>query len=129
MSHTGNGDGSGRQHSAYGPHFLRRAAITGFNGAELYLQGNHTYKQAADQAGSCVPYVEAMVVLIQTEDTELIRSVLCGDLPVLGTARMVKARAKATAAYQQMSTADKAAFGAIVGPGELWDSAVAPAIR
>jgi hypothetical protein len=108
---------------------VRRAALCACYGAQLYLQGGYTLKQAANKAGANVPYVEAMVPIIQTEDTDLLLSVLCGDQPVLKTAKAAKARAKATAGYREMSTADKAAFGSTVGPGELWDSAVAPAIR
>jgi hypothetical protein len=129
MSQLANGDGSGRQPQPYGPHSLRRAAVSGLAGALRYLQGGYTQEEAAAEAGACVPYVTAMIPIVQTEDAKLIKAVLGGELPVLATAKEVKARAKATAGYRQMSTADKAAFGSIIGPGELWDSAVAPAIR
>jgi hypothetical protein len=94
----------------------------------IYLQGGHTFKTAADVAGSCVPYVAAMVAILQTEDRLLIDGVLRGDLPVLKTAERVKARATVVAGIRQLTPADKIAVGLTVGPAALWDDFVVPCI-
>jgi hypothetical protein len=128
MSHSRNGNGNPRQRQPYGPHFINRAAWNAYGGAQAYLTGWWTLKEAADKALSCVPYVAAMASIIQSEDEKLLEDVLRGRKSVLEAAKQVKARAKAIASIRRLTAADKGAVGRAIGVGEIWDGMIVPSL-
>jgi hypothetical protein len=117
-----------RKHRSYGPHFLSGAAVRAWNAAMTYMAGGCTQKEAATAFASNVPYIVALISIIQTEDQDLVDSVLRGERSVLKTAKEVKARAAVVAGIRQLSPADKAAVGRAIGVGAIWDGMVVPAL-
>src|SRR5262249_23197438 len=107
----------------------RQAAVRAHFAATAYLEGRvSSLAAAAEVTGSNVPYVQALVALLKSEDTSLLKSVLAGEMPVLVAARLVKRRATLIAAYRSATPTDHVEFAKAVGPSELFDTLVIPAL-
>jgi hypothetical protein len=83
---------------------------------------------AALCCGSNVAYVRAAIALLKSENTTLLEHALCGQAPLVSTAKQVKQVAALVEAYRTATAADRVAFAKTIGPTTLFDSALVPAI-
>jgi aminoglycoside phosphotransferase family enzyme len=110
-------------------HGRRLAAVRAFTAATLYLENRRpSLTAAAECCGSNPQYVEALVTLIKSENTSLLKEVLAGRVVVLAAAKQTKRLAKLVAAYRTASVSDRVAFAKAVGPTTLFDNTLAPAL-
>jgi hypothetical protein len=72
--------------------------------------------------------VRAAIAILRSGDPTLSADVLSGRLPLLPTARKIRARNKIVAAYAQMTAEDKAVFGKTIGADEIFNNVVTPAL-
>jgi hypothetical protein len=87
-------------------HGRRQAALRAFHAARLVLQG-YAVLYAAMCCGSNKRYVEAMVILVQSENTVLLEQVLTGHVPVLQAAESMKNAAAAITALKKCSVLER----------------------
>jgi hypothetical protein len=107
----------------------RAAVIRAFTAARLYLSGTSpTLVAAATACGSCPQYVRAAVTLIEAENAALVNCVLVGNVSLLEAARDAQRLAGLIKAYKTANAADHIAFARAIGPTNIFDSVVAPAI-
>jgi hypothetical protein len=89
----------------------RAAALRALTGARLLAGGAvPSLEAAAVCCGSSVPYIQAMVVLLKSENVSLLDQVLTGDVPVLAAAKQVKRLAALVSAYRCADGRDRVAF-------------------
>src|SRR5689334_1899119 len=75
----------------------RRAVRQALTAAHLYrgdIAPPPTIAKAAEMTGACVPYAEAMLTILASEDAELVDRVLSGNVPLVKAAAEVRKRAK-----------------------------------
>jgi hypothetical protein len=107
----------------------RLAALRAFTAAMLYRDNNGwTLAMAAMSCGSNEIYVTAMLVLIASENTTLLQRVLTGEVSLLAAAREVGRLAKLVTAYRAANATDRVAFARTVGPADLFDTTLVPAL-
>jgi hypothetical protein len=121
-----------RRHRSSKRHFRhgRRAAVLrAVTAGELVLNRiAPSIAAAAERCGSCPPYVQAAIVLLQSEKKSLLGDVIKGRVPLLAAAREVERLAKLVTAFRQGTAADRVAFAKIVGPTVLFDTSLVPAL-
>jgi hypothetical protein len=127
----GNG-GNGRHRRSARRHFQngqRLAALRAITAAKGYLAGIFpTIAVAAMSCGSNRIYVDAALVLLKTEDSILLEAVLAGEKPLVAAADEMKVVATLVSALRQATATDLATLGRIVGPGQVFDRVVVPAL-
>lgn len=124
-----NGGARRRSPCRHFDHGVRLAALRAITGAKLYVQGGvPTIKAAATATGSCPPYVQAAITLLQSDNVTLTNEVLTGHVGLLEAARQVKHVARLVMAYRKASSADRVAFARAIGPTVLFDDTLVPAI-
>lgn len=107
----------------------RLAAIRGLTGARLVLKGEcPTLRAAAMRCGSCIPYVQGGLALLQSENVSLLVKVAKGEVPLLAAARETRRLGALVAAYRAASASDRVAFARAVGPTTLFDNSLVPAL-
>ena len=107
----------------------RAAAVRAFTAARLLLAGMvPNIKMAAVCCGSNTAYVAAALVLIRSENQDLIYKVRRGFWPLLETAQAVRPATKLVTAYRAATAADRLKFAKTVGVAELWDNTIVPVI-
>ena len=74
------------------------------------------------------PAVADAVILLHSEDAALLQAVLNGEVTLARAADKVRARVQLIDAFKNASDDDCAAFGQAVGPGELFDRIIVPAL-
>jgi hypothetical protein len=126
-------NGNGGHHRRRRRHQIRNgqrlAALRAFTAATLYRKNDGwTLAMAATSCGSNVPYVVAMLVLMASENMTLLRVVMAGKVSVLAAAREVGRLAKLVAAYRAANATDRVAFARAVGPADLFDTTLVPAL-
>jgi hypothetical protein len=116
----------GRRHLDNGENAAARRAFTG---ATLYLQGAvPSLIAAADASGSNPAYVKAMVILLRSEDSRLLRHALRGNVPLLIAAKRAKPVADLVTAFRAAGPTDLSTAGSIVGSAAVWDGMISPII-
>jgi len=99
---------SARRHFRHGQ---RAAALRAETGARLLAAGAvSSLEAAAARCGSSVPYVQAMAVLLRSENLSLLKQVLAGQVPVLAAAKQTQRLADLVAAYRRAADSDRVAF-------------------
>jgi iron only hydrogenase large subunit-like protein len=83
---------------------------------------------AALCCGSCITYIQAAIILLQSENETMLERALRGRMPLVAAAKQVKQVANLVTAYRTASATDRVAFAKTVGPTALFDSTLAPAI-
>ena len=78
--------------------------------------------------GSNVAYIRAALILIETNNTALIRRVEVGDVPLMKAAQAAHDVAGLVKAYRTANAEDHVAFAKIVGPATIFDNMIVPAI-
>jgi hypothetical protein len=130
MSHLANGTRRRRQSARR--HFRnghRAAVVRATTAARLYLDGRApSLAAAAEACGSNITYVRAAIILIQGENTVLMRRVLAGEYPLLAAARDMQKLAELIAAFRRAPSATRVAFARTVGPTTLFDGTLVPAL-
>ena len=128
-----NGGNGYRHRSRYRPrgrqfrHGQRAAVLRAVTAARAYLRGGFSsLAGAANAHGSCPSYVAAAVVVLQSEDVDLVTRVLSGRGSLLDAAKTVKHLAALVTAWRAASVRERRWFGPTVGEGRLWDEAIAP---
>jgi hypothetical protein len=111
----------------------RRAAVArALTGARLLLglpvAKPSSLASAAAMCGASAPYIAAAVTLLRAEDKELIELVHRGHIPLIQTAKQLRSRAAALAAYRAMAVEDKIALGQAIGVDELFNDVIVPAL-
>jgi hypothetical protein len=93
------------------------AALRALTAAKAYMFGgeNITLEQAAARHGSCVHYVRAGITLIQSDDQQMLDSVMRGNISLLMAAEAVKPLAMLLTGYAQASPKVKDDFFARTG--------------
>ena len=102
--------------------------LRAFTGAWLLqhgLLGVDTVTKAVVVAGSSRPSVEAALVILKSEDEQLLGLVLVGDISLQNAAARVKRRADLIASFRSAWPEDRVAFAQAVGPDAVFDSLVA----
>jgi hypothetical protein len=113
---------SARRHFRHGQ---RAAVLRAATAAKLYCAGAiPTLALAAACCGSSVRYVEAVTVLLKTENTTLLDRVLKGHAPLLSTAAQAKRVADLVAAYRRADDADRVAFMRTCGTEDILNELV-----
>src|SRR5262249_2081412 len=99
---------SSRRHFRHGQ---RAAALRALTGARLLAAGAvSSLDAAAASCGSSVPYIQAMTVLLKSENSSLLRQVLAGQVPVLAAGKQTKQLADLVSAYRRADDGDRVAF-------------------
>jgi hypothetical protein len=123
-----------RTYRRRGRHFRHgkcAAALRAVTAARLLLKlpvAVNNLADASDMCGSHSAFVAAAVTVIQSEDAELLRSVIEGRVQLHTAAAIVKKRAALMKAYRQASPADLVALARTVGVATVFDNVVAPAL-
>jgi hypothetical protein len=109
--------------------FRDLAALRAVTAAKLFATGSlPSMVAAAEACGSNPAYVRAAIVLLKSENSVLIDRVLRGHVPLLTAAKEVRRLAEAVHTFRQLTLADRPVFTRIIGPGELFDTTVSPAV-
>jgi hypothetical protein len=126
------GNGNGHRHHPYEHkrNGVCLAALRAFTAAQLYLAPENTFglAECALRCGSGVAYVRAAIVLLEHADLALIDAVVYGRINILVAAKPIAAETKLIAAFTAASPKARAAAGAKLGPGVIWDTMVVPTI-
>jgi hypothetical protein len=101
--------------------------MRGYAGAMFVLDYRVSIADASRWTGSNPNYAAAMLAVIATGDTALLRAVLRGHVPVLLAGERAKKLIRLLKAYQAATPATKAAFCKLVGQEKLFDELVVPA--
>ena len=105
------------------------AALRATTAARIYLDGRaSSLTAAALGCGSSRTYVQAAVVLLQSENLVMLERVLRGNVPLLVAAKQLKQIAALVDAYRAAGAADRVEFARTIGPTTLFDGAVALAL-
>jgi hypothetical protein len=105
--------------------FRDLAALRAVTAAKLFATGSLPSMVAAAEACGSNP---AAIVLLKSENSVLIDRVLRGHVPLLTAAKEVRRLAEAVHTFRQLTLADRPVFTRIIGPGELFDTTVSPAV-
>jgi hypothetical protein len=117
---------SSRRHFRDRERAATRRAVTA---ARLHLHGTiPVLSKAATACGSNTTYVAAAVILIKSENATLLNRVLAGHVPLLAAAREIKRLSDLVAAYRKTTANERVAFARTVGPTDLFEGAVVPAL-
>src|SRR5262249_2128724 len=107
-----------------------RAARRALAAGVMYLDNKGlTLRMAAELCGSNVAYVQAAIIILQTEDLALRDAVLSGKVPLLTAAAAMKSTAKLISAYRASDGADKFALGQAVTPEKVWTATILPVLN
>jgi hypothetical protein len=120
-----------RTHHRHHRRYRNGSAVRALTGAKLLLGLPITVgsqAEAATMVGSNRPYIVAAVLVLQAEDQALLADVLVGKMPLLTAAKIVRKRAELIAAYRRATPEDLTALARAVGPSDLFDRAVVPAL-
>jgi len=90
--------------------------------------GIKTVSTTSRMSGISRPSIHAALLLLQNGDDALVTDVLNGRRPLIQAAKSIRNRAKLIEDFRRATPEDRVAFGAAVGVGVLFDSAVAPAL-
>jgi hypothetical protein len=82
----------------------------------------------AEACGSNVRYVQAALVLIKSENADLLSRVLKGHAPLLATAAQAQRVANLVSAYRQAQPDDLVELGRTVGAEAVFGNVIEPAI-
>jgi hypothetical protein len=107
-------------------------ALQAFIGAHLSrerLLGIDTATHAAIATGATSGAVEAALIILQSEGTDLLASrVLSGRETLTRGAKTVRGRVKLIGAFKTASKDDRAALGHVIGAAVLFDTVISPAL-
>jgi hypothetical protein len=110
-------------------HGIRLAVLRANTAAQLCMRGKYcSLKGAARACGSTVPYVAAALIVIKSEDIVVQQRLLTGQLSLLETARRLRQQAALIGAYRGASATDRIKFAVVIGPTNLFENSVAPAL-
>ena len=105
------------------------AAVRALTAAKIYLAGEvPNLPTAALCCGSCVTYVQDILILIKSENEIMLSRVLRGQMPLAAAAKQMRQVADLVAAYRGAGVDDRVAFAKAIGPTTLFDSVLVPAI-
>ena len=100
--------------------------------AQLWRNGGAygviTGDQAALFAGCSRPLVDAARIIIESKDKSLIDAVLAGRVTLTAAAAAFRRRVRLVESYRKASLADRVAFAQAIGPTELFDTTITPAL-
>jgi hypothetical protein len=119
-----------RHHHGRAP--KQNRALQAFIGAYLVRErvlGIDTATKAAIATGVTRGAVEAALIILQSEGTDLLAShVLSGRETLTRGAKTVRGRVKLIDAFKTASADDRAALGHVFGAAELFDTVISPAL-
>jgi hypothetical protein len=102
-----------------GRHFedgVRLAALRAFGAAELKRDKGLSLAKAARRCGSNATYARAALVVLETENVELVNGVLDGRIPLLTAARQHRRSARLIQAFCRADCNQRIAFAKVIGP-------------
>jgi hypothetical protein len=129
-----NGNGGNGHHRHHAREHMRGgrrcAVMRSITAAELYLAPGNAFDLAecALRCGTGVRYVRAAIALLKHGDAGLLNAVIHGQVGILVAAKPIKAEMRLVAAFQAAPPRARAAAGARIGVGLVWDGMVVPAI-
>jgi len=104
--------------------------IRAFTGAlMLFGEGPIRAATVAEAAASvvvCANYIIAAGQILRAGDEELVRNVLRGNISLMAGAERARARLYLLRGFQNGTSEDLKAVGAIVGPAIVWDGMISP---
>ena len=124
---NGNGGNGAHRHHRRRPQFRggdRLAAMRAFAGSKFVLDCRVSIADASRWTGSNPNYAAAMLAVIATGDTALLRAVLRGHVPVRAAGEQAKKFNRLVVAYLEATSATKAAFRDLVGQEKLFDELI-----
>ena len=120
-----------RLHHHHGQSPKRNLALQAFVAVYLLRErvfGVDTITKAAVATGTTRAAVHAALIIQQNGDENLAADVLQGRESLLRAADKVRGRVKLVEAFKNATPDDRIAFARVIGPTELFEAAVAPAI-
>ena len=118
-------------HHHHGQSLKRNPAAQGLVAAYLLREGVlgiDTTLKAAAATGTTRDGVRDALILLQNGDETLAADVLQGRESLSRAADKVRGRVKLVEAFKSATPDDRIAFARVIGPTELFEAAVAPAI-
>lgn len=115
----------------YGRSPKRNAALQAFLAVHLLRErvfGVDTITKAAIATGTTRNAVHAALIILQNGDENLAANVLQGRESLSRAADKVRGRVKLVEAFKSATPDDRIAFARVIGPTELFEAAIAPAI-
>jgi hypothetical protein len=125
---NGNG-GNGAHHRRHRPRFYdgaRLAAARGYAGARFVLDYGASIANASLWVASNPRYIAALLAVIESGNTALLKSVLDGRVPVLVAGEQATLFVRLLKAYRAATPATRTAFCRTVGQEKLFDELIAP---
>ena len=98
---------------------------------DLWLQNAPsvpTGSHAAAIADVSRPLIDAGRIVIESQDKALITAVLAGRVSLTAAAAKARRHVRLVDSFKAASLADRAAFAQAIGPNELFDSTISPAL-
>jgi hypothetical protein len=118
-------------HHHYGRPPKRNPALQAFAAAQMLREGwlgIDTAVKAAAATGVTRAAVKAAQIILESGDENLAADVLQGWEPLSGAADKVRGRAKLIEAFKGATPDDRIAFARVIGPTELFEAAIEPAL-
>lgn len=118
-------------HHHYGRPPKRNPAFQAFVAAHLLLEGVlgiDTAVKAAAATGTTRDAVRDALIILQNGDENLAADVLQGFEPLSRAADKVRGRVKLVEAFKSATPDDRIAFARVIGPTELFEAAIEPAL-
>jgi hypothetical protein len=118
-------------HHHYGRPPKRNAAFQAFAAAQMLREGwlgIDTAVKAAAATGVTRAAVKAAQIILESGDENLAADVLQGRESLLRAADKVRGRVKLVEAFNSATPDDRIAFARVIGPTELFEAAIEPAL-
>jgi hypothetical protein len=106
---------------------VRQAVLQADTALLLVRQLGFSVADAARGTRASHGYVEAMAILHDFGDLELLAAVQAGEVPLLPTAERLKSLVRAMRAFSALSTADQTEFARRENPERLFNDVIVPA--
>jgi hypothetical protein len=103
--------------------------LRALTGAGMLLGQNIRAASVAEAAAStvvCLSYINAAKQVLLTNDEQLLRELLRGQLSLMKASAHARARHSLIRGFQAASPTDLKAFGEAVGVATLWDRVIVP---
>jgi hypothetical protein len=104
--------------------------LRAFTGAAMLFGegplGAATVAEAAASVAVCANYIVAAGQILRAGDEDLLRAVLRGNVSLMSAAERARARLYLLRGFQNGTSEDLKAVGAIVGPAVVWDEMISP---
>ena len=120
-----------RLHHHYGRSPKRNPALQAFLAVYLLRErvlGVDTIVKAAVATGTTRDAVRAALIILQNGDENLAADVLQGWESLSRAADKVRGRVKLVEAFKSATPDDRIAFARVIGPTELFEAAIEPAL-